>query len=95
MSWRTTTGAAPGVHSAQDPLEPQVLERLGRDRRREIGGVGEIHRRLAAGHGRLLEENLLIRPVVGAPVTDAALQGPQAGPAGIDPGTAHTTTRTP
>jgi hypothetical protein len=46
-----------------------VLERLARDRRREIGGVGEIHRRLAAGHGRLLEENLLIRPVVGAPVT--------------------------
>ena len=53
--------APPAV--TQDTLEEQMRQRLAGDRHPEVGAVGEVDRRLAPGHGHLLEIHLGLRAV--------------------------------
>src|SRR5262249_61518780 len=60
----------------ENPLEPQMLERLAGDRHLQVGRVGEVDGGLTTGGRRLREEHLLIGSVAGAPLTYAPLNRP-------------------
>ena len=65
------------VAVTEHELKEQVRKRLAGDRHAEVGRVREIDRRLATGHGDLLEEHLGLDAVPRPPVAKPPLQRPR------------------
>ena len=65
------------VAVTEHELKEQVRKRIAGDRHAEVGRMREIDRRLATGHGDLLEEHLGLDAVPRPPVAKAPLQRPR------------------
>ena len=83
------------VAVTEHELEEQVRKRIAGDRHAEVGRVREVDRRLATGHGDLLEEHLGLDAVPRPPVAKAPLQRPRLARRETAPDSACATPPTP
>ena len=83
------------VAVTEHELKQQVRKRIAGDRHAEVGRMREIDRRLATGHGDLLEEHLGLDAVPRPPVAKASLQRPRLPRRETAPGSASATPPTP